>query len=227
LVNVPIRFTFPEANRTYAGANTIARPRWAQAPTYADVLTAYPSGLALDGRITFDCRVQPEGTLGDCRPVSERNQGAVERSARTLLSRFRLLLDPAWDPKGRPIRVNVPIRLVDPTSPQAATRALSGPPPWVAMPSAQMLASAYPREAREKGLATGRGVIDCEVAADGALANCSAASATPEGAGFAEAALRVAKELRLNLWTSEGGPVVGARIRLPISFEAETTPPKP
>ena len=231
-VRVPIHFVVPRLDGTYSGTNTVAKPLWLRAPTYQQALAAFPVGVgAGEAKFVFDCEAGQDGSLGKCRTlVSEPRGGQFEGAARSLLPLFRLTMDPTWDPHRRPIRVNVPIRLVDPASAEGASRRLRSPP-WIAMPAAEILANAFPTGAKAQGLTSGRGVIQCEVADDGSLAKCGAVSATPAGAGFEDAALRVAKDMRMNLWTPQGGPVIGARLQLPIRFEqpvaAATSSPQP
>jgi hypothetical protein len=114
----------------------------------------------------------------------------------------------------------VPIKLIDPRSPQAAQTKISEPT-WIATPDPEVMRDAFPREAAAKGVTHGRGSARCVIAEDGALRDCAPAGETPEGLGFAQAAVRVAGGMRMNVWTAEGGPVVGATIRLPIQFQQE------
>ena len=72
--------------------------------------------------------------------------------------------------------------------------------------------------AREKGLRAGRGFARCTVAKDGQLADCVPLPAEPEGFGFSEAAVLIVSVLKMNLWTEEGGPVDGVKLRIPVRF---------
>ena len=65
---------------------------------------------------------------------------------------------------------------------------------------------------------SGGAVIDCRIVAEGRLDGCVAQSEAPADLGFGEAASKVARAMQANLWTREGDPTVGARVRLPMKF---------
>ncbi|HEX6866446.1 MAG TPA: hypothetical protein VF122_04365, partial [Caulobacteraceae bacterium] len=120
--------------------------------------------------------------------------------------------------------INLPIRFNNPTGvrPQSITK-----PRWITQIDPKMIVEIYPDAAAKAGVKSGRGVADCAVARDGSLADCKPAPATPEGLGFSETAVQVAKIMRMNPWSDGGGPVDGVRIRLPITFNLapEDEPP--
>ncbi len=60
--------------------------------------------------------------------------------------------------------------------------------------------------------------MECGVVADGTLADCKIVSETPAGAGFGDAILRMAKHFQMTPTTSNGTPVAGGRVRIPIRF---------
>jgi len=77
----------------------------------------------------------------------------------------------------------------------------------------------FPSDAAAKGIGEGVGVASCAVAADGTLKDCTPGAGKPDGLGFSEAAVSVAKVLQMSPWTQEGGPVDGSRLQLPIRFK--------
>jgi protein TonB len=87
---------------------------------------------------------------------------------------------------------------------------------WLQRPSSQDFNRYYPTRAQEREQ-EGRVVLDCLVSADGRIA-CTVASEDPSGWGFGEAALRIARNFRAAVQTSDGRPTSGGRTRVPISF---------
>ncbi len=85
-------------------------------------------------------------------------------------------------------------------------------------PDAAAIARAYPREAAKKGI-EGQAVIACRIGPDddgfGDLVNCTVVSETPDGQGFGNAALNLAKAMRMR---RRGDSNVGATVRIPIAF---------
>jgi TonB family protein len=100
----------------------------------------------------------------------------------------------------------------------------------------------FPPDALRAGVRDGSAMVGCEVADDGSLANCSVVSEAPVGMGFGAAALQIVAVMKMNPWTTQGTPVEGARIQIPIHLvlpseaapsapsaapPAAATPPKP
>jgi hypothetical protein len=54
------------------------------------------------------------------------------------------------------------------------------------------------------------------VAADGALTQCAPEAAEPAGLGFSEAAAKLASTMKMNLWSTDGAPVEGGVVHIPI-----------
>lgn len=89
-------------------------------------------------------------------------------------------------------------------------------PTWATRPDAAAFARVYPRRALREGR-DGRVVLECFANADGTLV-CTVLEETPSGYGFGNAALRVAREFRLQPVMVDGRSVAGGRVRIPIGF---------
>lgn len=95
-------------------------------------------------------------------------------------------------------------------------RAVSDPD-WLAKPSAQELAGAYPELAQMLNL-EGRAVLACGVNDLGVLQDCQVRSEIPSGMGFGQAALALTERFRMKPRTVGGEPVGGGSVRIPIRF---------
>jgi len=129
---------------------------------------------------------------------------------RVRLTREQAVFHEGWD-------VIVSLRLLNPAGLAAAERRVTAPD-WATLPDERTLQAVYPKQAAGAGVRSGRGVADCLVAADGSLTDCRVAGERPDGVGFGEAATQVAGQMRLSLWSADGRPTAGGRIRLPIEF---------
>jgi protein TonB len=72
---------------------------------------------------------------------------------------------------------------------------------------------AYPPESLRQRL-TGRGVVDCAIAADGKPEDCRVVQEEPAGLGFGESALKLARYFRFR----PRCPGESARVTIPITF---------
>lgn len=88
-------------------------------------------------------------------------------------------------------------------------------PKWIARPSGEILAKNFPGRAVRDGI-DGRGVVVCKVSAKGRLNNCQIESETPPGYGFGEAALKTSRHFQMAPTTTDGQPVEGGTVRLPL-----------
>ena len=65
---------------------------------------------------------------------------------------------------------------------------------------------------------SGRATISCTVNARGALDGCSIVSEDPADMGFGDAAMRMSKLFRMRPKTTDGQPVDGGTVRIPLRF---------
>lgn len=94
-------------------------------------------------------------------------------------------------------------------------------PPWLRKPTGDQLLRNYPFVARQRNL-SGSAAIGCGVDATGKLVDCKILGETPEGAGFGDAALRLAQYFQMQPTLKDGKPVAGGQVRIPIRFTAPT-----
>ena len=91
------------------------------------------------------------------------------------------------------------------------------PPRLLAPPSGEQIASHYPLRALRADL-EGRVVLECRVTRAGRLADCRPVQATPEEAGFEDAALALADDFRFAPAMVDGEPTDSGVVRVPIVF---------
>lgn len=197
----------------------IDNPVWAAAASFDDLAHAYPAKAGgVDGYVAAHCQVDREGrsagSLHFCTVIKEAPTGrGFDQAALSLMPKFRLLPAAlARAPKGPPLWVDVPVRF----SPATFAERTVAAPVWLRDNDAAAPPVVYPREAAAKGVASGRGMARCTVAADGTLSNCAPEPADPDGLGFSEAAVKLASAMRINLWSADGAPVEGGIVHVPI-----------
>jgi hypothetical protein len=69
-----------------------------------------------------------------------------------------------------------------------------------------------------------RVVLNCTVAAGGALNGCQTESENPLGYGFGQGALALTDKVRVSIWSNEGLAVVGGKLRVPIRYDLKEAP---
>ena len=197
-------------------------PVWARAATFEQLARGYPvNGRGVEGFAVAHCRVERSGALNRCEPRKEvPDKHGFGVAAAELAHRFVVEIDPDQIPRGPPLWVDIPMRF---PAPVAKDERVVTSPTWLRGLDPGRSAKIFPPEAVAQGVTTGRGLVRCVVAANGALTDCTALPGEPEGLGFSEAAVKVASTLRMNPWTADGAPVDGAVIRLPIRFNLKAT----
>lgn len=193
---------------------------WTAAPSIGDVAAAYPERARrarIAGWAFIACRIDRDGRLTICRAATEapRNQGFAQ-AALSLSSRFRA-------PAGRPgferlagastlVRIRFTPGMLD------SVTTLPFPPAWSATPRGDEPGGGFPRTAAQAGVLDAHVQVDCTVGPDGRLADCAVASEDHPGYGFGAAAAALARGFALPLWSEDGLPSVGARLRVPIHY---------
>lgn len=212
-VNIPINFKGGEG---MAGptVQALVHPMWLQAATTAEMAAAHPRGAPARGHAAIRCEVQADGSLRRCDVLSEEPRGrGFGPAARSLAPRFRAYTD-ASRSNYKNVRVTLPFAFdAAPGEPRYITA-----PDWRRRPSDEQVIAVYPDKAVAAGVVTGRGVAECLVRPDGALADCRAVDEDPAGDGFGEAAATLAGYMAVAVWTQDGKPVDGAHIRIPFRF---------
>lgn len=234
-VLIPVNFIPPGPKQTGAAQfgdslSALSNAPWLTAPVAAEMAAAWPKQAPADlqeAKVRLSCGFQPGGALGPCTVLSEEPPGlGFGVAALTLGSRFHLrsALDPAVLKKTRLI---LPITFENPVHSRQSPELLPQPN-WVTFVDQGRMIELYPDKAADAGVKTGRGVVDCTVAAGGTLTGCTVESEDPPGMGFGEAAVAVLASFTVNPWTDDGHPVDGAKVHVPVRMnEAERDTPAP
>jgi hypothetical protein len=196
-------------------------PVWVQAPSFDDLARAYPArGDGVEGYAVAHCEVARTGAIKNCIASKELPGGhGFAKAATTLAAQFRVSPETMkYAPGGAPVEVDIPIRLPPPAA--LADRTVNAPV-WLAGVDPETQLRLYPPEAAGRGVASGRGVARCAVAADGSVTGCSPEAAEPAGLGFSEAAVKLASTMRMNLWSADGAPVEGGVVHLAFRLNLE------
>jgi TonB family protein len=233
--NISITFKAPDTTVTMAsvlkrgtmgGGNALAMrsvtmlnfPVWAQAASFDDLIAAYPAKAAgVEGYAVAHCHMLHTGLLSECQIIKEEpDRLGFGKAALSLATKFRVAPELASVRQSTAVWVDVPIRMPAPAS--LAERTVMAPA-WITGVDLKAAPKLFPPEAVAQGLTTGRGIARCVVGVDGALTQCAPEAADPAGLGFSEAAVKLASTMKMNLWSTDGEPVEGGVIHIPIRLD--------
>lgn len=88
---------------------------------------------------------------------------------------------------------------------------------WLATPTGQDIAEVYPPNAVTSGKG-GAVLLECKVAATGALEKCRVEIEDPVGLEFGQAAMELAPLFKMALTAPDGSAVTGRTVRIPVMF---------
>jgi TonB family protein len=237
-VQIPVNFTGLTGPRGSAGApmgsripvrypddpSLIDRPVWVEAPTYEQVVAAYPMGARKSrtlGHVALRCNFGGGGRLRGCDVISEVPSGQGFGAAARSLSRH--FVAAATDTEGRKVLDNVTVVAFtfDPEMLNGLSPVI-GKPQWTHVPRSVDLAAGFPAAATAAHVSVGHVAMACDVGSGGHLENCAVSRQSPDGLGFDKAALALSSVFQVTVWTDEGLPTVGGHIVVPIRYEAAT-----
>jgi hypothetical protein len=237
-VHIPVSFTGLTGPRRSAGApmgsripvqspdepSLIDRPVWIGAPTYEQVVSAYPMGARKSktpGHVALRCQFGGGGRLHGCDVISELPSGQGFGAAAKTLS--RLFVGAATDVQGRKVQDNFTVVAftLDPAM-LSGMSPVVGKPQWTHVPQSVDLAASFPAAATAAHVSVGHVAMACDVGSGGRLENCAVSRQSPEGLGFDKAALALSSVFQVTVWTDEGLPTVGGHIVVPIRYGGPT-----
>jgi len=205
------------------GPGVVGGVQWLTAPDYADVVAAYPEKARVGkvgGNVALNCRFTAEGRLRDCDVISEQPGGyGFGPAARELAKDFAALVD-----KAHPPRSEISTQIAFTFAPDMLTSPspVIGRPRWTHVPESLDVAQSFPAAATAAHVSTGHVTLNCMVGPAGRLVDCAVSRQDPPGLDFDRAALALAPQFQLSVWTDEGLPTVGGRVSVPLRYEAPT-----
>ena len=209
-----------------AGQSLVLDPPWTVAPSAAQVAAAWPTAEAGDaptGQAVLRCDLDKTGVPHACDVISENPMGkGFGKAAKRLSRSFQVVFESDQAKSLNDYKVDIPFRFRNPAGPEG--RKLTKPR-WIRTLTIEGMAQVYPEAAAAAGVTTGLGAASCALTTTGDLVECQAVREEPAGLDFAAAAIKAAGLIRMNPWTTEGDPVEGLRITLPIRFLWEAPPP--
>lgn len=224
-VMIPIMWKgFRRANADAGGDRLVLDPPWDATPSVEQMRAAWPTAAkdAASGQVALRCGFSKTGGLIRCETISEipANRG-FGRAAKSLTEHFRVHFEPDQKKDLDEYSVDVPFRFRDPAGPD--TRKVNKPR-WIRSLTPQGMAAVYPQAALKAGVHTGLGVVGCTISARGDLTDCEVKREDPVALDFGAAAIEAAKLMTMNPWSTEGEPLDGLKITLPIRFAWQEAP---
>lgn len=224
-VTIPITFPVERSPRlmmrekvvtNYGYPSTIP---WDRAPTHDDLRAAYPEkarAAGVGGAVALQCGFGPERNVRNCEVLKEEPEGyGFGLAAKVAAKGF--VLPPVTITKQQLLHARTQIAVsFSPTLLQGAPA--TGRPVWSALPDAAAMNAAL--GGRVGGDVSVR--LTCTVVQGGGLDSCVVVNEQPASAGVGAAALTLMPLFRTATWTSEGLPVVGGRVTIPLIYRVET-----
>jgi len=228
MVRIPLNFPkfTPDSEPIPATKDTLVYTQlpWRKAPTYAEVLAAYPAKARAEkvgGTAALDCKIQKDGHVANCRTLKETPKGYGFLGAAKALA--PLFVTPTTDNAGTSIagsRAHLTATFA--AAALETTTPVIGKPKWTAVPAINDLAAVVPAEARKAKVYKARVMMSCNVVTDGAVDGCAVLSEDPAALGYGAAAQKLSPYFRLAVWTDEGLPTVGGSVTIPLRFDLES-----
>jgi TonB family protein len=238
-VRIPINFDAGTATGSHLPPEppltrkVVSNPIWRAAPTRDDLVRIYPTKAQAErigGHVTLDCSFSRTAGLRACGTLREEPRGyGFAKAARDLAGQFT---GPEALSDGKSIN-GVGVQILFAFTPEMLDGStIAKSPKLLATPDAEAFMSRYPPAAVKAGVLKARVVMNCTVVEEGRLEACDMESEEPKGFGIGAATLPLAEGFRMALWSDDGLPLVGARVRLPIRYAIEEVPretpaPKP
>jgi hypothetical protein len=193
------------------------------------MVEAYPAKArneGVGGAVTLACEFNAAGGLRECDTVNESPWGkGFSGAAHSLVGQFTgpTTFHTGESTKGArtQVRFTFPVEMLSSNTPSI------GKPAWAVLPTAEELTDAIPPQAIAAGVATARVVLDCIVVAEGRLDGCKILSEEPKDLGFGASTLNLSKSFQLTIWTDDGLPSVGGRVRIPVRYNVPLPSPPP
>lgn len=193
-------------------------PTWSEAPTVADMAAAYPAkakAAGVGGMVNLSCTLNHEGRPRSCYPIGEKPSGlGFGFAAKKLAEKLRTDA-PGMDGQEVAIPFTFDPKVI---SGEATVRT----PAWAALPAPADFQASFPKTAN--GVNDVRVTLVCTVAAGGALDGCAVDREEPAGQGYGSGALALAPKFRVGLWSPDGEPAIGAKVRVPLHYQLTPTP---
>jgi len=202
---------------------------WEQAPAVAEVLAAFPAKARdqkVTGHVTFDCMLKDDGRLSACKSIQEEPAGyGFIAAAKGLAGKF---VGPTLDSSGQSLKgAHVHLMVTFPAEAIGASEPVIGKPHWTQLPAAADFAATFTDGANKAKVNKARVVLSCRVGEGGALQACQPVSEDPAGFGLGVAAAALASKFKVGVWTDEGLPTVGGRVRVPLVYNLTDAAPPP
>ena len=193
--------------------------RWLAAPSFADLMAAYPKKQAgSGGYVALSCVVlRRSGRLGECHVLIEDPVGSgFADAARSLTGKFRASIPQAMR---RNADIWTELRFRFPANPAAGSGRIIDEPPWFADTPGADTGVALPSPTPGSDAPAPRfAVLDCGVAPDLRLEGCQVIEDRGPEALTADGARKLVSGKRVSAWSEEGEPVDGARVKLTVSL---------